>query len=123
MLHKVGASTSLKEVWSILETKYSERGRNNLLNVATLEEASVFEVELPEEQNEGAYVPEAELPEKEKKGASVCEEEHDKIVEIDGEAINKKTHIDEMLPVMTVDENKGSTSIIFDEHCADISLF
>jgi hypothetical protein len=33
-----------------------------LLNVATLEEASVSKEELPEEQNEEAYVSEEELP-------------------------------------------------------------
>jgi hypothetical protein len=123
MLHKVATTTSLKEVWSILETEYSERGSNNLLNVSTLEEASVSEAELPEENNEGASVCEAELPEEEKKGASVCEAEHEKIAEIDGEAINTTTDIDEMIPVVFVDDNKGSTSMIFDEHCAEIGLF
>jgi hypothetical protein len=36
----------------------------------------------------------------------VSEAEHEKIAEIDGEAISTTTRIDEMLPVMFVDEKK-----------------
>ena len=75
MLHKVAATTSLKEVCSILETKYSERGSNNLLNVATLEEASVSKAETTKEQNEGEYVSKEELPEEHNEGASLSEAE------------------------------------------------
>lgn len=148
MLHKVATTTSLKEVWSILETKYSERGRNNLSNVSTLEEAfvseeelpkehnegaSVSEAELPEEQkeeasvseaelleekNEGAFLFEAELPEEKKEGAFVCEAKHEKIAETDDEAISTTTCIDEMIRVVFVDDNKGSTSMMIDQHFA-----
>jgi len=122
MLHKV-AATSLKEVWSIMETEYSERGSNNLSNVSILEEASMSKAKLPEEQNEGAFVSQVELLEEKKKGASMCEAKHDKIAETDSEAISSTTHIDEMILVVFVDDNKGSTSMIFDEHCAEIGLF
>jgi hypothetical protein len=118
MLNKVATTISLKEVWSIMETESNGRGSNNLLNVSTLEEGSVSKAELPEEKNEGAFVCEEEIPEEDKKGASVYEAEDEKIVEIKGEAINTTTDIDEMIPIVFVDDNKGSTSMIFDEHCA-----
>jgi hypothetical protein len=82
----------------------------------------VSKAELPEEQNEGVYVSEAKLPKEKKKGASVCEAKHEKIAEIDDEAINTATGVDEMIRVMFVDDNKGSTSIIFDELCVEIGL-
>jgi hypothetical protein len=44
-----------------METKYNERGRNNLSNVSTLEEAYVYKAELLEEQKEEASVFEAKL--------------------------------------------------------------
>jgi hypothetical protein len=37
----------------------------------------------------------------------VCEAEHEKIVEIDGEAISTTTCIDEIIRVVFVDDNKG----------------
>ena len=49
-----------------METDSSGRGSNNLLNVATLEEALASKEELPEENNEGQSVCEAKLPEEEK---------------------------------------------------------
>ena len=48
MLHKVATTISLKEVWNILQTEYSERERNNLSNVSTLEEESMSEAEIQE---------------------------------------------------------------------------
>jgi len=51
----------------------------------------------------------------------VCEAEHEKITETYGEAINTTTCIDEMIRV--VDENKGSTSMMINEHCEEIILF
>jgi hypothetical protein len=91
-----------------MEIEFSGRGINHFFNVSTLEESSVSEADLLEEK---------------KIGASVCEAEHEKIAEIDGEAINTATNIDEMIPVSSFDDNKRSTSMIFDEHCAEIGLF
>jgi hypothetical protein len=75
MLHKVVATTYLKEFWSILETKYSERGSNNFLNVSTQEEASMFEENLREETNEEASLSQVELPEETNEDTSMSEVE------------------------------------------------
>ena len=79
--------------------------------------------ELPEEQNEGESVCQEELLKGEKEGAYVCEGEHEKIAGTNGEAISTKTYIDEIIQVVFVDDNKGSTSMMISEHCKEIILF
>ena len=53
----------------------------------------------------------------------MCEAEHEKIAEIDGEAINTIIDINEMIPIVFFVDNKWSTSMMIDEHCEKIGLF
>lgn len=91
LLHKVATTTTLMEVWSILETKYSERGR----------------------KFEGASICEVELPMKESESTSMCEAEHEEVLEIKNLEEDGKSHYAQ--PYVEDDTFENSTIHIVDD--------
>jgi len=96
-----------------------------------------LETKLPKYEKEGSYVFEVKLPENENDDASMFEEEHKQVSEVKGEVSCEASCIDEVDPIVFVDDNENEekievtmcyareepTKMIFDEDCADISLF